>query len=117
MQNLKTYKLHIAGEAVDPAGGEWFESVNPYTGKPWALIPRGGEADVERAVEAADTAFTGGEWPSLSATARGALLCRFADLVAEHAGRLAETEVRAQPVIVLPQEPARGSSYGLTRQQ
>ncbi len=53
MQNLKKYKLHIAGEAADPAGGEWFESVNPYTAKPWALIPRGGEADVERAVEAA----------------------------------------------------------------
>ena len=42
MQNLKTYKLHIAGEAVDPAGGEWFETVNPYTAKPWALIPSTG---------------------------------------------------------------------------
>ncbi|MCH7956772.1 MAG: aldehyde dehydrogenase [Proteobacteria bacterium] len=94
MANLKTYKLHIAGKAVDPAGGEWFESVNPYTAKPWALIPRGGEADVEAAVEAADAAFTRGPWPALSATARGALLCRFADVLAEHAGRLADIEVR-----------------------
>ncbi|TDI82229.1 MAG: aldehyde dehydrogenase family protein, partial [Caldithrix sp.] len=79
---MKKYKLHIAGKPADPAGGEWFETVNPYTAKPWALIPRGGEADVARAVEAADAAFTGGPWPALSATARGALLYRFADLVA-----------------------------------
>ena len=32
MQNLKKYKLHIAGGPADPASGEWFESVNrtPY---------------------------------------------------------------------------------------
>ena len=31
-----------------PASGEWFESINPYTAQPWALIPRGGRADVDR---------------------------------------------------------------------
>ena len=43
---------------VDPAGGAWFESFNPYTGKPWARIPRGTAADVEiPLLEAAEVAL------------------------------------------------------------
>ena len=55
---------------------------NPYTGKPWALIPRGGAADVDRAVRAAHKAFTEGDWPKLNATQRGALLRKLGDLIA-----------------------------------
>ena len=47
----------IGGERVDASSGEWFESFNPYTGKPWALIPRAAPADVDRAVAAARAAF------------------------------------------------------------
>ena len=50
---MKKYLLHIGGQAAAPASGEWFESFNPYTGQPWALIPRGNAADVDRAVSAA----------------------------------------------------------------
>ena len=39
----------IGGERVDAAGGDWFESFNPYTGQPWALVPRGAPEDVSRA--------------------------------------------------------------------
>ncbi|MFQ6018678.1 MAG: aldehyde dehydrogenase, partial [Kiloniellaceae bacterium] len=94
MAQLEKYRLYIGGAWVDPASGEWFESFNPYTGRPWALVPRGTEADVERAVEAAHKAFVAGAWPQLTASARGALLRRLADLLAEHADRLAEIEVR-----------------------
>ena len=76
----------IGGKWVDPASGEWFESVNPFTAKPWALIPRGGKADVDRAVAAAKARSTG-EWRKLTATARGALLYRLADLIAAEAGQ------------------------------
>ncbi|MDJ0951460.1 MAG: aldehyde dehydrogenase [Alphaproteobacteria bacterium] len=93
-EQLEKYQMHIGGQAIDPASGEWFESYNPYTGKPWALIPRGGKEDVERAVAAASEAFETGEWPSLTPTARGALLRRLGDLIAEKAERLAEIEVR-----------------------
>ncbi len=93
-QGLQTYKMHIGGEWVDAAGGETFETDNPYTAAPWALIPRGGAEDVERAVAAAHTAFTTGDWPGLTATQRGALLRRLGDLVAENAAHLAEIEVR-----------------------
>lgn len=38
---VKTYQLFINGQYVDPANGEWFDSIDPYRGKPWAKIPRG----------------------------------------------------------------------------
>jgi acyl-CoA reductase-like NAD-dependent aldehyde dehydrogenase len=81
----------IGGKWVNPASGEWFESVNPFTAKPWALVPRGSKADVDQAIAAANCAFHG-EWRKLSATARGALLHKFGELVAAEAERFAEIE-------------------------
>jgi aldehyde dehydrogenase (NAD+) len=81
----------IGGKWVDPASGEWFESTNPFTAKPWALVPRGSKADVDQAIAAAKCAFQG-EWRKLTATARGALLHKLGDLVAAEAERLAEIE-------------------------
>jgi acyl-CoA reductase-like NAD-dependent aldehyde dehydrogenase len=91
---LTKYKMFIGGEWVDAASGATFESLNPYTGKPWALIPRAGPADVDRAARAAHKAFTEGEWPKLTATQRGALLRKLGDLIAPKAKLLAEIEVR-----------------------
>jgi len=93
-QGLQQYRMHIGGEWVEPVSGEWFESYNPYTAKPWALIPKGGAVDVERAVDAAHKAFTTGEWPKLNASQRGALLRRLGDLIAREAERLGAIEVR-----------------------
>jgi len=81
----------IGGKWVDPASGDWFETVNPFTAKPWALVPRGSKPDVDRAVEAADCAYRG-EWRKLTATARGALLRKLGDLIAAEAQRLSEIE-------------------------
>ena len=94
MSDLKTFQMYIGGRFVDPAGSEWFESFNPYTGRPWARMPRGTAEDVERAVAAAQAAFTGGEWPKLNASQRGALLRRLGDLVAENAEALGRLEVQ-----------------------
>ena len=85
---MRKFQMYIGGEWADPASGEWFESDNPYTGKPWALIPRANQADADRAVEAAHAAFTGGAWPALSASARGALMRRLGDLIAEKAAAM-----------------------------
>ena len=60
---LVTFKMYINGQWVESASGQHFESHNPYTGKPWALIPRGNAEDVDRAVRAARKAFTSGAWP------------------------------------------------------
>src|SRR5689334_1522835 len=92
--SLVRYKMFIGGEWTDAASGACFESHNPYTGKPWALIPCAGREDVDRAVRAAHKAFSQGEWPRLTATQRGALLRKLADLIGPQAKQLAEIEVR-----------------------
>ena len=92
--SLPKYQILISGEWQNAASGEFFETDNPYSGEPWALIPRCNKADVERAVEAASAAFESGPWPKLTATRRGALLRRLGDLISEHAESLAQTEVR-----------------------
>ena len=92
--SLQRYRMFIGGEWIEAAGGEHFPSDNPYTGKPWASIPRGSATDAARAVEAAHKALTSGEWPKCNATKRGALLRKLGDLITEHSKALAETEVR-----------------------
>jgi len=91
---MTDYRMLIGGEWADAASGARFETVNPYTGKPWATIPRGAAADADRAVEAAYRALKSKEWGGLSATARGELMRKFADLVAAKSQYLAEIEVR-----------------------
>ena len=88
------YQTVIAGDWVDSVSGQFFETDNPYTGKPWALIPRCTADDVDRAVRAAHAAFTTGPWPKMTASQRGALLRKLGDLVAENSKQLAEIEVR-----------------------
>lgn len=82
----------VGGQWVEPSTGTWFESVNPFTGNPWALVPRAAKEDIDRAVAAAKAAFYGAEWRKLTASERGALLHRLGDLVAAEADHLARTE-------------------------
>src|SRR3974390_239467 len=94
MESLVKYQTVIDGHFVDAASGKFFETDNPYTGKPWALIPRCTAEDVDRAVRTAHRAFTTGPGPKLTASQRGALLHKLGDLVVEHAKTLSEIEVR-----------------------
>jgi (Z)-2-((N-methylformamido)methylene)-5-hydroxybutyrolactone dehydrogenase len=89
---MKKHLMLINGQWVEPASGSWFESINPFTAAPWALIPRGAKEDVDRAVAAAKAAFYGEAWRKLTATARGELLRRLGDLVAAEAKKLGEIE-------------------------
>ena len=84
----------IGGEWVDSRSGRTFESFDPYTGKPWALVPRAAPEDIDAAVAAARAAFRDSSWRDLSATDRGVLLARVGDLLAERAEELAELETR-----------------------
>jgi aldehyde dehydrogenase (NAD+) len=90
---MKRYEMYVNNAWKAPASGEWFESMDPYTGKTWAMIPRGNAQDADEAVRAAHKAFTTGDWPKLNATQRGALLRKLGDLIARNAKHLAETEV------------------------
>ncbi|MEV6901228.1 aldehyde dehydrogenase [Amycolatopsis sp. NPDC051372] len=86
------FKMLIGGHAADAISGKTFESRNPYTGEPWAVLPDGGPEDVDAAVRAARAALDG-EWGSATGFTRAALLRRLGDLIGENAERLARLEV------------------------
>lgn len=89
---MDRFQHYIDGAFED--GEASFESLDPATGQPWAVMPMAGAADVNRAVEAADRAFHSAAWAGLTATQRGKLIYRLADLVQAAAPRLAELETR-----------------------
>lgn len=91
---LQEFKTFIDGKWCGAASGKTFETHNPYTGEPWALIPECDRADVDQACEAAWRAFDRGPWPAMTQTARGRLLRRIGALIEQHAQHLAEIEVR-----------------------
>ena len=92
MAELKSYQMYINGEWVNAKDGKTLESVNPSTGKSWAIIPEASEIDVDAAVQSAHRAFTEGPWSKMTATERGKLLRRLADVLAEHSENLGHTE-------------------------
>jgi (Z)-2-((N-methylformamido)methylene)-5-hydroxybutyrolactone dehydrogenase len=91
---LAKYKMYVDGQWADSVSGRHFETFNPFNGKPWALIPQANSTDIDRAVRAARTAFTAGEWPRFTASKRGAMLRKLGDLILEKAAFLAEVEVQ-----------------------
>ncbi|MFC5947745.1 aldehyde dehydrogenase [Pseudonocardia lutea] len=90
--SLEDVKLFIGGRSVDARSGRTFESLNPYTGEPWARLADGGPEDVDEAVAAARAAFEG-EWGAMTGFQRAAIMRRCGDAIAAHAERLARLEV------------------------
>ncbi|MGV1772233.1 aldehyde dehydrogenase [Agrobacterium vitis] len=89
---MQRFQLYIDGAFSD--GEARFESLDPATGEVWADMPEAREADVDRAVETAHAALYDGPWAKMTATQRGKLIYRLADLIAANAQRLAELETR-----------------------
>jgi aldehyde dehydrogenase (NAD+) len=89
---MQTFQQYIDGEFSD--GTAQFESRDPATEQVWALMPEARRDDVNNAVDAAKRAFFSSEWSDMTATARGKLLMRLADLIAENAEILAKLETR-----------------------
>ncbi len=92
MTDIQTCKMLIDGVWVDAEDGNTFESVNPATGNPWALIPEATASDVNKAVLAADRAYRQGPWANMSPTERGHCLRRLADLLVEESEAFGRTE-------------------------
>lgn len=89
---MERFSYYIDGSFSE--GEARFASIDPATGKAWAEMPEARNADVNRAVEAAARALQDTAWARLTATQRGKLLYKLADLVAANAPRLAELETR-----------------------
>lgn len=71
--------LYINGEWRDAASGKTFDVKNPATGEVIATVAKGGTADTEAAIEAAQAAF--GPWSRLTAKERYVYLKKTADIL------------------------------------
>jgi acyl-CoA reductase-like NAD-dependent aldehyde dehydrogenase len=85
--------LFVGGESVEPASGEVRDILEPATGNVLARAAMGGEADVDRAVEAARGALDGA-WGKTPGTERSRLLHALADAIVANRKELAELESR-----------------------
>jgi acyl-CoA reductase-like NAD-dependent aldehyde dehydrogenase len=92
--SLDKLQMYIDGEWVEAYTGATFDSYNPATGEVWCHLPEADAQDVDAAVQAAHHAFENSAWSGLTATARGKLLYRLGELIAEHADELALLESR-----------------------
>jgi acyl-CoA reductase-like NAD-dependent aldehyde dehydrogenase len=86
-------KLLINGEWVESKGGVT-NTINPATGEVITQIASGTTEDVDRAVEAARRAFDdpSGPWQKMSASERGRIMWRIADLIEQNIDEVAELE-------------------------
>ena len=89
---MQQFQQYIGGKFTD--GSAQFNSVDPATDTVWAKMPEARSDDVNAAVAAAKSAFFSAEWAGMTASARGKLLLKLADLIAENAAKLAELETR-----------------------
>jgi aldehyde dehydrogenase (NAD+) len=86
-----SYGLFIGGEMVDPVDGTTFKSISPSTEEVLCEVSEAGPADVDRAVQAARTAYAR-TWSRMPGRERGKYLFRIARLVQERARELAVLE-------------------------
>src|SRR5881396_2131019 len=85
-----TYENFVGGEWVGAVDGGTMEVINPATGETIGEVPRGTQADVDRAVEAAKKALP--EWLETTPGERAEALLKLADAIDEHTDELAELE-------------------------
>ena len=101
----------IGGEWVAPASGDTIDLVNPSDGSVICGIARGGEADIDAAVTAAEKALHG-PWGRMTAAERGRCLTRLGQLVTERVDALARLEAMD---VGKPLSQARADAVALAR--
>jgi aldehyde dehydrogenase (NAD+) len=90
---LPITKLLIGNEWVNSKSGKTFPTINPATGEEIAQVAEADAEDVNRAVKVARDAFhSKSAWRTMSASQRGHLLNKLADLIEKHADELARLE-------------------------
>ena len=80
----KPRKMLINGQWVNSASGKTFPTYNPATGEVLAHVAEGDREDIDHAVRAARYAFDHGPWRKMTASERGRLIWKLADLLEQH---------------------------------
>jgi phenylacetaldehyde dehydrogenase len=106
----KPRKMLIDGKWLDAVSGKTFATYNPATGEVLAQVAEGDKQDIDLAVKAARKAFDSGPWSRMTASERGKLVWKLADLLEEHIEEFAtlETLDNGKPLTV-----ARGADVPL----
>jgi len=86
------YTLWINGQWQPTQDGSMMSVENPATGAVIASVVNAGRADVDAAVQAANTAFYDGRWSRLTPSQRSLGLLKFADLLEARAADFAKVE-------------------------
>ena len=86
------YRLWINGEWTDSNGGRSMAIENPATGEQIAEVFDASRADVDRAVQAAHTAFYDGRWSGKTPGERSLAIWRLGDLLETNAEEFARVE-------------------------
>jgi aldehyde dehydrogenase (NAD+) len=90
---IKQTKMLIGNKWLDSISGKTFETINPATGEVLASVAEADSADVDVAVKAARNAFhSKAPWRKMSASERGKLLNRLADLIEQNIEELSTLE-------------------------
>jgi aldehyde dehydrogenase len=84
------YDHFIGGQWVAPASGEYFDNISPIDGKVFTRAARGNAKDIERAIEAAHTAFP--LWSKTAAAYRSNILLKIAQIIEDNLEKLAVIE-------------------------
>jgi aldehyde dehydrogenase (NAD+) len=85
------YGLFIGGEFVEPASGEYYETIDPASEESLAEIPQAGPEDVALAVQGARDAFADG-WSAAAPAERAKYLYRIARILQERSREFAVLE-------------------------
>jgi phenylacetaldehyde dehydrogenase len=92
----------IGGKWIEAASGKTFPTYNPATGDILAQVAEGDGEDIDRAVKAARRAFESGPWRRMTASERGRLIWKLADLLDAHLEEFAQIETldNGKPITV-----------------
>jgi aldehyde dehydrogenase (NAD+) len=87
-------RLYIGGEWVAPHSARTIASIDPATETVWAEVAEADDTDIDKAVVAAKAAMAGPWRNKVTATQRGLLLYKLAELIRRDTAKLAELESR-----------------------
>ena len=90
LERVRTYQQLIGGSFVDSASGETFEVINPANDQVIAEVPKSAPEDVDRAVQAAATAFE--TWKGTTPQDRSLMLLKIADLLESRGDEIGRLE-------------------------
>lgn len=91
-QHTQDVRHYINGRFVDADSGKSFANLNPLTQERINWVSEGGQAEIDRAVAAAQEAFQQGPWGKMKVSERLSYLYKIADIIDEHIDEIAPLE-------------------------